>query len=179
MNDRITIVGGGLVGSLLGVVLAKRGARVRIFERRSDMRSAAISAGRSINLAMSDRGLRALEVAGIAEDILAIAIPMHGRIMHDVHGEQTYQPYGVEGQSINSVSRGELNKTLLTVAERHGVEVVFDARCLDVDLANASATFQLPSGQQIFAESDVLFGADGAFSAVRGRMQITDHFNYS
>ncbi|MBK6419669.1 MAG: FAD-dependent monooxygenase [Candidatus Kapabacteria bacterium] len=179
MSDRITIVGGGLVGTLLGVMLAKRGATVRIFERRPDMRSANIGAGRSINLAMSDRGLRALEVAGIADDIRAIAIPMSGRVMHDLAGNQTYQPYGLEGQAINSVSRGELNKTLLTVAERHGVEIVFDARCTDVDLNTASASFALPSGETITADADVLFGADGAYSAVRGRMQFTDRFDYS
>lgn len=179
MSDRITIVGGGLVGTLLGVMLAKRGATVRIFERRPDMRSANIGAGRSINLAMSDRGLRALEVAGIADDIRAIAIPMHGRVMHDIAGNQTYQAYGLEGQAINSVSRGELNKTLLTVAERHGVEIVFDARCTDVDLSTASASFVLPSGETVKAEADVLFGADGAYSAIRGRMQFTDRFDYS
>ena len=92
MSQRITIVGAGLVGSVLGVMLAKRGHSVRIIERRPDMRSAKISAGRSINLAMSDRGLKTLELAGIAEDILAVAIPMHGRVMHDVAGTQTYQP---------------------------------------------------------------------------------------
>ncbi len=179
LTERITIVGGGLVGALLGVMLAKRGARVRIFERRPDMRSATISAGRSINLAMSDRGLRALEVAGIADDIRAISIPMHGRMMHDVEGNQTYQPYGKDGQFINSVSRGELNKTLLTVAERHGVEIVFEARCVDIDLATSTAVFERPDGERITAEADILFGADGAYSAVRGRMQFTDRFDYS
>ncbi|MBC8124948.1 MAG: FAD-dependent monooxygenase [Candidatus Kapabacteria bacterium] len=179
MKDRVTIVGGGLVGALLSVVLAKRGAQVRIFERRADMRRAEVAAGRSINLAMSDRGLRALEVAGIADDIRAIAIPMHGRVMHDLQGNQTYQPYGMKGQFINSVSRAELNKTLLTVAERHGVEIVFDARCADIDLTNASASFVLSSGETIQSEADILFGADGAFSAVRSRMQITDQFDYS
>ena len=179
MTDRVTIVGGGLVGALLGVVLAKRGASVRIFERRPDMRKAEVAAGRSINLAMSDRGLRALEVAGIADDIRAIAIPMHGRVIHDIQGKQTYQPYGMKGQFINSVSRAELNKTLLTVAERHGVEIVFDARCMNVDLESASATFLLHTGESITSDGDVLFGADGAFSAVRSRMQITDQFDYS
>jgi len=179
MSERITIVGGGLVGALLGVVLQKRGHTVTIFERRPDMRTSTIGAGRSINLAMSDRGLRALEVAGIADDIRAIAIPMSGRVMHDVQGNQTYQPYGVEGQAINSVSRGELNTTLLTVAERHGVRIIFNAKCTDINLATASATFQMPHGEEITAEADILFGSDGAYSAVRSRMQITDRFNYS
>jgi kynurenine 3-monooxygenase len=179
MSKRITIVGAGLVGSLLGTVLAKRGYQVRIFERRPDMRTAAGYAGRSINLAMSDRGLRALETAGLADDIRAIAIPMHGRMMHDKQGVQTYQPYGKEGQFINSVSRGDLNKVLMTAAERHGVEIVFNARCTDLDVETATATFELTSGEQISAEADVLFGADGAFSAVRGKLQTRDRFNYS
>jgi kynurenine 3-monooxygenase len=174
MSKRITIVGAGLVGSLLGTVLAKRGYQVRIFERRPDMRTAAGYAGRSINLAMSDRGLRALETAGLADDIRAIAIPMHGRMMHDKQGVQTYQPYGKEGQFINSVSRGDLNKVLMTAAERHGVEIVFNARCTDLDVETATATFELASGEQISAEADVLFGADGAFSAVRGKLQTRD-----
>jgi glycine/D-amino acid oxidase-like deaminating enzyme len=135
MSKRITIVGAGLVGSLLGTVLAKRGYQVRIFERRPDMRTAAGYAGRSINLAMSDRGLRALETAGLADDIRAIAIPMHGRMMHDKQGVQTYQPYGKEGQFINSVSRGDLNKVLMTAAERHGVEIVLP---LNLPLASRS-----------------------------------------
>lgn len=179
MSERITIVGAGLVGSLLGTVLAKRGYSVRIFERRPDMRTSTGYAGRSINLAMSDRGLRALETAGLADDIRAIAIPMHGRMMHDKQGVQTYQPYGKEGQFINSVSRGDLNKVLMTAAERHGVEIIFNARCTDINVESASATFELPTGEVILSEADVLFGADGAFSAVRSKLQIRDRFNYS
>ncbi|MBU3740993.1 MAG: FAD-dependent monooxygenase [Candidatus Kapabacteria bacterium] len=180
MSQRITIVGAGLVGSVLGVMLAKRGHRVRIIERRPDMRTASISAGRSINLAMSDRGLKTLELAGIDQDILQVAIPMYGRVMHDVAGNQTYQPYGVGTQAINSVSRGELNKVLLTVAERHGVEILFSRRCADVDLATASATFEHgETGEHETFEADVLFGADGAYSAVRQRMTMTDRFDYS
>ncbi len=179
MSERITIVGAGLVGSLLGTVLAKRGYSVRIFERRPDMRTSTGYAGRSINLAMSDRGLRALETAGLADDIRAIAIPMHGRMMHDKQGVQTYQPYGKEGQFINSVSRGDLNKVLMTAAERHGVEIIFNARCTDINVESASATFELPTGEVILSEADVLFGADGAFSAVRSNLQVRDRFNYS
>lgn len=180
MSQRITIVGAGLVGSVLGVMLAKRGHSVRIIERRPDMRTATISAGRSINLAMSDRGLKTLELAGIAEDILRVAIPMHGRVMHDVVGNQTYQPYGVGNQAINSVSRGELNKVLLTVAERHGVEILFSRRCVDIDIATATATFEhTETGTRETFQADVLFGADGAYSAVRNRLMMTDRFDYS
>lgn len=180
MSQRITIAGAGLVGSVLAVMLAKRGHSVRIVERRPDMRLATISAGRSINLAMSDRGLEALKLAGIEQDILQVAIPMYGRVMHDVAGNQTYQPYGVGSQAINSVSRGELNKVLLTVAERHGVEILFSRRCVDVDLHTASATFEhVDTGTRQTFEADVLFGADGAYSAVRNRMMMSDRFDYS
>ncbi|HCN04538.1 MAG TPA: kynurenine 3-monooxygenase [Bacteroidetes bacterium] len=176
---QITIAGAGLVGCLLGVVLARRGHRVTIFERRPDMRSANISAGRSINLALSDRGLQALSIAGLAEELRAIAIPMSGRIMHDTSGSTHYQPYGREGQAINSVSRGELNKTLLTAAEQAGVEIVFSARCTDVHPATATATFELENGDSRTVEADILFGADGAYSAVRERLMKTDRFDYS
>jgi kynurenine 3-monooxygenase len=144
------------------------------------MRTATISAGRSINLAMSDRGLKTLELAGIADDILRVAIPMHGRVMHDVVGNQTYQPYGVGNQAINSVSRGELNKVLLTVAERHGVEILFSRRCVDIDIATATATFEhTETGARETFQADVLFGADGSYSAVRNRLMMTDRFDYS
>lgn len=179
MKKSITVVGGGLVGALLSTLLAKRGHSVHLVERRPDMRSATISAGRSINLAMSDRGLRALSLAGLDDEIRAIAIPMHGRMMHDQLGNQTYQPYGKDGQYINSVSRGELNKTLLTAAENSGVEITFEARCTNIDIATASAEFLLASGVTLQCEGDLLFGADGAYSAVRSRLQIMDRFNYS
>lgn len=179
-TQRITIAGAGLVGSLLSTMLAKRGYDVTLFERRPDMRRASISAGRSINLAMSDRGLRALEVAGLANDIRSIAIPMAGRMMHDVDGTLTYQPYGTEGQAINSVSRGELNKKLMSLAEQSGVKINFTMRCIDADLASRTATFEhTETGQRHTSQADILFGADGAFSAIRGRMQTTDRFNYS
>lgn len=178
--QRITIVGAGLVGCLLSVMLAKRGYKVRLFERRPDMRNASISAGRSINLAMSDRGLRALELAGIADDIRAVAIPMRGRVMHDVTGNQTFLAYGVGDQAINSVSRGELNKVLLSCAERHGVEITFSVRCTDVDVDQARAVFEnVHTGERTTVDADILFGADGAYSAVREKMQKTDRFDYA
>jgi len=179
-GQNITISGAGLVGSLLGSMLAQRGYNVSIFERRADMRSAHIAAGRSINLAMSDRGLRALEAAGLADDIRSIAIPMRGRMIHAVDGTTTFQPYGVGDQAINSVSRGELNKRLMTLAEQRGVKITFEARCVDVDLnTGTSAYVNDNTGESITSDADVLFGADGAFSAVRSRMQISDRFDYS
>ncbi len=180
MTQRITIVGAGLVGCLLGAMLAKRGYRVEIFERRPDMRSTDISAGRSINLALSDRGLRALHAAGLTDDISAIAIPMRGRVTHDMLSAQAFYPYGVGDQAINSVSRGELNKTLLSCAERYGARISFDMRCTDVHVNTGKAVFQ-QSDSHLPAESEsgILIGADGAFSAVRDHMLKTDRFEYS
>ncbi|MBI2794630.1 MAG: FAD-dependent monooxygenase [Ignavibacteria bacterium] len=176
----VIIVGAGLVGSLLGTMLSKRGYSVRLFERRPDMREETISAGKSINLAMSDRGLKALEIAGLADEILRIAIPMQGRMIHDAQYNLSFQPYGVGNQAINSVSRGELNKRLLSMAEHHGVSIEFNQRCVDVDVLNGSVTFvNEQSGASQSVASRLIFGADGAFSAVRARMQITDRFEYS
>src|SRR5262245_9417754 len=123
MNKRITIVGAGLVGTLLSIYLSKRGYPVNIYERRADMRNENVDAGRSINLALSDRGIKALEEVGIIDEIRTISIPMHGRYIHNADGKTTYQPYGNAGQFINSVSRAELNKKLITLAEANGVEI--------------------------------------------------------
>jgi kynurenine 3-monooxygenase len=163
----ITILGAGLVGSLLAVILRRRGFEVTIFERRPDMRSATISAGRSINLAMSARGWKALELAGLAEDIKDLAIPMYGRYLHQPDGATAFQPYSKNNEAIYSVSRGELNKRLMTVAERKGATIHFEHRCTKVDVADNTCHFQLPDGTYRQVGADLLFGADGAFSALR------------
>src|SRR4030095_875577 len=139
-ND-ITIVGAGLVGSLLSIYLAKRNYTVKIFERRPDMRREKISAGRSINLALSDRGLLALEKVGLAEEIKAISIPMHGRYIHHIDGSTAFQPYGKKGQYINSVSRATLNMRLMDIAEQYGVEIFFDHTCKSIDWKNNRIVF--------------------------------------
>ena len=143
MNSKdhtIAIVGAGLVGSLLSIYLTKRGYRISVFERRADMRKQALEAGRSINLALSSRGIRALEEIGLADVIKQTAVPMHGRIMHDREGKLTFQPYGKQGQFINSVSRSGLNKALMTEAEKSGVEFFFDHRVEKVNLVNTILT---------------------------------------
>ncbi|RYF34307.1 MAG: hypothetical protein EOO38_29590 [Cytophagaceae bacterium] len=117
MVKNISIIGAGLVGSLLGIYLSRRGYNVSIYERRADMRKSAMSAGRSINLALSDRGIKALEEVGIMEEIRNISIPMHGRQMHNTDGSTPFQAYGQEGQFINSVSRGELNCKLMEYSD--------------------------------------------------------------
>ncbi len=178
--DKIGIVGAGLVGSLQAILMAKKGYQVEVFERRDDMRKYAMSAGRSINLALSNRGWKALELAGIKTEIEKIAIPMHGRMMHDEEGKQNFQPYGKEGEAIYSVSRGELNRKLMDVAESfENVSFHFNMRCEDVDLEEAKLYFLDLEDQHREFQFDRIFATDGAFSAVRGKLQKTDRFDYS
>ncbi len=152
-----------------------------VYERRPDMRRAGYSGGRSINLAMSVRGWAALEKAGIRERIERMALPMPGRMMHDLNGQLTFQPYGKEGQAIYSVSRGGLNLELLNIADAYeNVHFYFEHRCLDVDLERPLITFEdLRTGEYKTVEAPLIFGADGAFSAVRYALQRTDRFNYT
>lgn len=185
-SQPILLIGAGLAGSLLAVLLAKQGFEVVVAERRGDPRAAGYVGGRSINLALSVRGITALKAAGIADQVLADALPMPGRIMHpesltDASGQGTvFQPYSQNpADAILSVSRGGLNVALLDAAERTpGVTLLFDHRCTGVDLDNASATFDTPDGG-VELRGRVLIGADGAFSAVRQAMQVTDRFDYA
>jgi kynurenine 3-monooxygenase len=167
MARNVTILGAGLVGSLLAIILRRRGYPVTIFERRPDMRSTAIGAGRSINLAMSARGWHALELAGLKDAMEPLAIPMKGRFLHQADGTTAFQPYGKNGEAIFSVSRGELNKRLMTLAEESGAEIHFDERCAMVDVPRNLVTLERPDGERHSVQADLLFGADGAFSALR------------
>ncbi|MGQ3014002.1 MAG: FAD-dependent oxidoreductase, partial [Flavobacteriales bacterium] len=181
-QKRIVIAGAGLVGSLTAVLLGRKGYKVTVLERRPDMRAVQIPAGRSINLAMSDRGWRALEKAGLAEEVRPIAIPMYKRTMHDEQKNLTYQPYGKDGEAIYSVSRGLLNKLLLSAAERdkEDVEILFHKRITDIDLdAQVLQVRDEESGQQQEIGYDILLGSDGAYSAVRNRLMYNDRFSYS
>jgi kynurenine 3-monooxygenase len=178
-SKHIAICGAGLVGSLLAIYLAKRGYRISVFERRHDMRIAGYEGGRSINLALSNRGIRALDEVGLADELKKVAIPMHGRVMHDRHGKLTFQPYGKQGQFINSVSRSALNIVLINKAEQLGVSFHFAQRITKVDLEKTSITIQNNHEHITEQKFDIIIGADGAFSAIRSAMQITDRFNYS
>ena len=180
MQKNIIIVGAGLVGSLLSIYLSRRGHKVRIYERRGDMRKERMSAGRSINLALSDRGLLALEKVGLADEIREIAIPMHGRYIHNLTGEPAFQPYGKEGQFINSVSRGTLNMKLMDLAEKNGVEIFFNQRCDRIDWAKDEIHFESGKGENLKPfSSDLVFGADGAFAATRLQHMLQhDKFDY-
>jgi kynurenine 3-monooxygenase len=179
-NETAIIVGAGLVGSLWAVFLARRGYQVKVFERRSDMRQAGYYGGKSINLAMSERGWKAVEKAGIREKLEKVAIPMPGRMIHNLSGEVVFQAYGKEGEAIYSVSRGGLNLELLHIAaEFPNVEFFFEHRCVEVDLNNPVITFEdLKTGEIKTLDAPLIFGTDGAFSAVRYALQRTDRFNY-
>lgn len=176
-----TIVGAGLVGSLWAVYLSKAGYKVTIVERRPDIRKAEISAGKSINLALSTRGWKALDTVGVGDEIREIAIPMPGRMMHDLKGNLTFQPYGKEGQAIYSVSRGGVNAKMMDIAEKHGnAQIFYNERCYKADLENGIIYTETASGEKKQYQSDVVFAADGAFSAVRyNSFQILDRFNFS
>lgn len=179
MSKKVTIVGAGLVGSLWAAYCAKKGYTVNVFERRSDARKSGGIGGKSINLALSDRGWRALEGIGLSDEIKKMALPMSKRIMHSVTGELSEQPYGKEGQAIYSVSRGGLNEKLMDLAEKsENVKITFDAKCTGIDFEKPLTKFSV-KGEKVEVESDLVFGTDGAFSAVRAAMQKTNRFNYS
>lgn len=175
------IAGAGLAGSLLAVLLGRRGWTVDVYERRGDPRARGVIGGRSINLALSTRGITALERAGLADQVLAEAIPMRGRMMHDRAGELTFQAYSRGAmRAINSVSRSGLNLLLLRAAgELDNVRLHFEHRLDDVDLDSGEATFVDAGGETVLAQADLLVGADGAFSAVRAKLQRTPGFDYS
>ncbi|MDX1684283.1 MAG: NAD(P)/FAD-dependent oxidoreductase [Saprospiraceae bacterium] len=184
-GKKVLIIGAGLCGSLLALRLAQKGYNVVLREKRPDMRKKGFVGGRSINLALSDRGLRALRMAGIEDEIRKLCIPMEGRMIHFKDGEKRFSRYsGREEDYINSVSRGGLNIALLDRAERTGnVEVHFDYQCLGVDLERGIARFRnTRSSGEIEEKADVIFGTDGAGSAVRQSfMKNTTSllFNYS
>lgn len=180
-QKNLAIIGAGLVGSLWAVYLARRGYQVKVFDRRPDIREQKIVQGKSINLALSDRGWRGLEGAGVADEIRKVALPMNGRLMHALDGTLTFQPYGKEGQAIYSVSRGLLNQSLLKCADDNSnVDLVFNYRCLDIDLEANSVHFQdEKTGIDHYEKFDHIFGTDGAFSAVRSRMTKLDRHDYS
>tara|TARA_B100000508_G_scaffold141097_1_gene147090 strand:+ start:201514 stop:202857 length:1344 start_codon:yes stop_codon:yes gene_type:complete len=180
-KKNVAVVGAGLVGSLHAILLAKKGMKVDVFERRPDLRKAEVIGGRSINLALSNRGFKALEMAGIADEIRSISIPMYGRKMHDLEGNLTYQPYGKDDEAIYSVSRGGLNQKLMNLADDYSdVQYRFNHKCLDIVLDKNEIFFEDTSeNKEVSYTYDHIFGTDGAFSAVRGRLQKTPMFNYS
>src|ERR1700687_4811738 len=168
----ITIIGAGLNGPLLGLSLAKRGLPVAIYERRPDMRRVRIDTGRSINLALSTRGIHALQKAGLWDSLRNLIIPMKGRMMHSIAGELTFQPYGKdEAEVINSISRAELNIALMNAAEEQGATLHFNQRCTGYDLKNGSLRLRNEdTGEETTQEAEVVIGCDGSASSIRTEM---------
>ena len=169
-KDKVLIIGAGLCGSLLALRLAQRGFKVELYESRPDLRTTDISAGRSINLALSDRGLKALRLCGMEEKAREICIPMFGRLMHDTEGNTFSSNYsGRENEFINSISRGNLNAILLDAAEKHeNVQMHFNKKCKSVDIENAIAHFKDYKTKEDFSvNATVIFGGDGAGSSLR------------
>jgi kynurenine 3-monooxygenase len=178
----ISIVGAGLGGALMAVFLGRAGHRVKVYDRRADPRKGGLGRGRSINLAISTRGLAALERVGLDKKLLEVAVPMRGRMVHAVDSGLTFQPYGHEAHHvIHSVSRGGLNRLLVEAAEAMpNVEVRFGQRCVGVELENAKGVFSdIETGTRESVAADLLIGADGAFSEVRLALQQTDRFEYA
>ena len=181
-NPRVSIVGAGLGGALMAAYLGQAGFPVEVYERRPDPRVGPVAGGRSINLAISVRGIHALREVGVADEVLRMAVPMRGRMIHGLGGELTFQPYGVcDEECINSVSRAGLNLALVSAAEHcPNVRMHFDHRCTGIDLETGAVELcNGSSGEALRAEGDLVIGGDGAFSAVRASMQRLDRFDYS
>lgn len=175
---KIAVVGSGLVGSLLAIYLRKHNHIVHVYDRSPDIRKLSLS-GRSINLAMSDRGWKALDYAGVGDNIREIAIPMDKRAIHN-EDEVKFQYYGMDGEAIYSISRGVLNRRMIDLAEQAGAEFHFESRIWDVTLATATLHVgETEQGEWTPLKYDMVFGADGAFSRVRHRMQRQNMFNYT
>jgi len=178
-QKKIAIIGSGLVGSLLAIYLRKYGHDITVFDRRPDIRNVKFS-GRSINLAMSNRGWKALHEVGIGEDIKKIAIPLNKRAMHVIGKPLYYQDYGIEEEAIWSISRGVLNRKMIDLAEASGVVFKFEEKVWDVDLPSAELfTGATEKGEWKSYKYDLIFGCDGAFSRVRHKMQRRSRFDYS
>ena len=180
-SEKVTLIGAGLNGPLLAILLRRRGFAVEIYERRPDMRQVRMSAGRSINLAVSTRGIYALQQAGLWERMRSIIIPMKGRMMHSVGGELTFQPYGKdEVEVINSISRVELNIALMNGAEEEGAVIHFDRRCTGYDLTSGAIRLRDENTSEDFdSAAGVVIGCDGSASAIRTEMLKLSRFDFS
>ena len=178
-NNEISILGSGLIGSLLSIYMKKRGLDVNVYEKRPDNRKGQYKEeGRSINMALSDRGWNALEKVGLKEKVLPLTIPMYGRKIHDEHGKTSFIPYGKEGQAIYSISRGGFNQLLIDEADEVGVNLFFEHKVEEVDLRSNELTVSDSEGNQEKLTSKVIIGSDGAYSALRNAMLKQVRFNY-
>ncbi|WP_282121721.1 FAD-dependent oxidoreductase [Algibacter mikhailovii] len=184
MNNKqnVLIIGAGLCGSLLALRLGQRGFNVSVYEKRPDLRKVEISAGRSINLAFSDRGYKAIKLVGLEKQVKQLCIPMHGRMIHDADGNTFQSNYsGRPHEFINSISRGDLNALLLNEAEKHeNVSIYFDQACQSVDFEKTTALFKDYRSQDVFVEdADIIIGTDGAGSVLRKSYYLAKKFLFS
>jgi kynurenine 3-monooxygenase len=179
-GPRVVIIGAGLAGCLLATLLGRRGIAVTVYERRADPRATGAERGRSVNLAISARGLAAMDQVGLREQALGRALPMHGRMVHGVTGEQSFRPYSADGrQAINSISRTELNLTLLDVADRTpGVTIEFGWRLRELNMAAGELAFETPSGPKA-ERAGIVLACDGAYSAARRAVTFRPGFTFS
>ncbi|GGQ15445.1 kynurenine 3-monooxygenase [Actinomadura coerulea] len=175
-GERVAIVGAGLAGCLLAVLLGRRGIAVTVYERRADPRVAGAERGRSINLAVSARGLAALEQVGLRDQSLKQALPMHGRMVHPLSGARNFQPYSADGaRAINSISRAELNRSLLDTAESTpGVTLRFSQRVTGVDVEAGALLLEDAAPEP----ADVVLAGDGAYSAVRRSLRLDEDADF-
>ncbi|MGG5485672.1 FAD-dependent oxidoreductase [Gaetbulibacter sp. PBL-D1] len=181
-QQNILIIGAGLCGSLLALRLGQRGFNVTVMEMRPDLRKVDISAGRSINLAFSDRGNKAMKLVGIEDKVKDLCIPMNGRMLHDIEGNTVLAPYsGREHEFINSISRGELNALLLDEAEKHkNVSIYFNRKCKSVDFEKTTALFKdYTNNTEFIEDADVIIATDGAGSAMRKSYYLGKKFLFS
>ena len=181
-KQNILIIGAGLCGSLLALRLGQRGYNVTLMEMRPDLRKVAISVGRSINLALSDRGIKAMKLVGLEDKVKPLCIPMNGRMLHDLDGNTILAPYsGREHEYINSISRGLLNGLLLDEAEKHdNVVIHFNKKCESVDFEETTALFRdSETNSQFVEDADIIIATDGAGSAMRNSYYLNKKFLFS
>jgi len=179
-HKTFAVVGGGPVGTLLAISLARHGYKVGLYEGRPDSRQTNIYQGKSINIALSDRGWASLEKLGVSAEAKDQAIPMHHRAVHGVDGDLSELPYGQTGDAIWSVSRGGINEQLLDIADAEpNITTHFEHRLVDIDFESAATTFKISNGDELVVESDFAFGADGAHSKVRRLAHNVSRFSYS
>ena len=181
-KQNILIIGAGLCGSLLALRLGQRGYNVSVYEMRPDLRKADISAGRSINLAFSNRGIKAIRLVGLENKVKPLCIPMHGRMIHDQEGNTFLSNYsGREHEYINSISRGELTSLLLDEAEKHeNVTIYFNKKCKSIDFEKTTVLFKdYGSNTEFIEDADIIIGTDGAGSSLRKSYYLGKKFLFS
>lgn len=177
-TNNISILGAGLIGSLLSIYLKRNGLDVSLYDKRTDSRKIEVlGASRSINMALSDRGWKAIDKIGLREKVEALTIPMVGRRIHDEHGNTHLMSYGKDDQAIYSISRQKFNELLMDEAEAAGVNILFDHQCEDVDINSHVVRFSLPGNQMKMEKFGVIIGADGAYSSLRTAIQKQTRFN--